>query len=152
MSAQQGYFCLVQYCPDRRRMEAVNVGVVLYCPALDHLEVRVTDNDARAARFFGPDGVRLDLLRSGTLAIVNRLRSDAYRPHSLEELQHFVDTRGNNLILTPPRPVRVEDPSRELDDLFRELVLDPSPARPAPVAPTAANGAAHADAARAEAR
>jgi hypothetical protein len=29
MAAHQGYLCLIQYCPDRARMEAVNVGVVI---------------------------------------------------------------------------------------------------------------------------
>jgi hypothetical protein len=41
--------------PDRARMEAVNVGVVVFCPALDLLEVRVTERDDRAARGFGAD-------------------------------------------------------------------------------------------------
>jgi hypothetical protein len=33
--------------------------------------------------------------------------------------------RGNDLILTLPRSMRVEEPARQLDDLFRRLVLDP---------------------------
>jgi hypothetical protein len=32
MPAHQGYFCLIQDCPDRARMEAVNVGLVLFLP------------------------------------------------------------------------------------------------------------------------
>jgi hypothetical protein len=43
---------------------------------------------------------------------VNRLRSADSRPRSLEELQHFMDTRGNDVILTPPRSMRVEEPAR----------------------------------------
>jgi hypothetical protein len=39
-------------------MEAVNVGLVVFCPALDLLEVRVTERDDRAARLFGADRVR----------------------------------------------------------------------------------------------
>lgn len=60
MAAHQGYLCLIQYCLDRARMETVNVGLVIFCPALDLLEVRVTADDDRAARLFGPDEVRLD--------------------------------------------------------------------------------------------
>jgi hypothetical protein len=137
MAAHQGYLCLIQYCPDRARIEAVNVGVVIFCPALDVLEVRVTERDDRAARLFGADRARLVLLHEGKQAIVQRLRSADTRPRSLEELQHFVDTRGNELILTLPLSMRVEEPARQLDDLFRRLVLDP----PSP-ADTAVNGPA----------
>ena len=111
MPAHQGYFCLIQYCPDRGRMEAVNVGLVLFCPALDLLEVRVTERDDRAARLFGADRVRLDNLDHGKQAVVNRLRGADSRPRILEELKHFVDTRGNDVILTPPRSMRVEEPA-----------------------------------------
>jgi hypothetical protein len=136
MAAHQGYLCLIQYCPDRARMETINVGVVIFCPALGVLEVRVTDDDDRAARLFGADRVRLAQLHEGKQAIVQRLRGADSRPRTLEELQHFVDTRGNDLILTPPRSMRVEEPARQLDDLFRRLVLD------LPPADTAVNGPA----------
>lgn len=129
MTAQQGYLCLIQYCPDRARMETVNVGIVVFCPTLDFLGVRVTERDTRAERLFAADGVPLDLLHAAKQAIVNRLRSVDLRPRTLEELQHFVDTRGNDLILTPPRSLRIEEPARQLDDLFRQLVLDPEPTR-----------------------
>jgi hypothetical protein len=42
---------------------------------------------------------------------VNRLRGADPRPRTLEELQHFVDPRGNDVILTPPRSMRVEEPT-----------------------------------------
>jgi hypothetical protein len=150
MPAHQGYLCLIQYCPDRARMEAVNVGLVVFCPALDLLEVRVTERDDRAARLFGADRVRLDLLDHGKRAVVNRLRGADSRPRTLEELQHFVDTRGNDVILTPPRSMRVEEPARQLDELFRQLVLDPPAARVAPVPPNGANGASAAEPVRSE--
>jgi hypothetical protein len=152
MAAHQGYLCLIQFCPDRARMETVNVGLVIFCPALDLLEVRVTENDDRAARLFGPDGVRLDLLDSGKQAIVNRLRAADSRPRTLEELQHFVDTRGNDLILTQPRSMRVEEPARQLDDLFRQLVLDPRRLGPPPYPQKGANEPSRAETAFLESR
>ncbi len=125
MPTDQGYLCLIQFCPDRARMVTVNIGLVVFCPALDLLEERGTDSDERAARLFGPDEFRSDLLAAAKQGLVNRLRSPEMRPHSLEELQHFVDTRGNDLMRTPPRSMRITDPIRQADDLFRRLVLDP---------------------------
>lgn len=45
---------------------------------------------------------------------------EAFR--SVEDLQQFVDTRGNALQLTHPRPVKVFDPESDLNALFDELV------------------------------
>ena len=32
--ATKGYYSAIQYCPDRSRMEAANVGVMLLCPQI----------------------------------------------------------------------------------------------------------------------
>lgn len=40
MNTSKGYYSLVQYCPDRSRMESANLGVVLFCPDLDFLDVK----------------------------------------------------------------------------------------------------------------
>ncbi len=32
MNPTRGYYCLIQYSPDPSRLEAANVGVVLFCP------------------------------------------------------------------------------------------------------------------------
>jgi len=45
-------------------------------------------------------------------------------------LQKFVDTRGNNLKLTDPRPMKVFNPQEDLDNLFAELVGGRSSAQP----------------------
>jgi hypothetical protein len=44
---------------------------------------------------------------------------------SPEDLDHFVKTLANHLVLTPPRAVIVSDPARDLDRLFEELVAEP---------------------------
>ena len=31
MSGRQGYYSLIQFCPDRFRSEAANVGVLVFC-------------------------------------------------------------------------------------------------------------------------
>ena len=37
-TATTAYYCIVQYTPSQYRAEAVNVGVVLYCPATQLLD------------------------------------------------------------------------------------------------------------------
>ena len=35
-----GYYSVIQYCPDRSRLEAANVGVLLFVPAGGYLRAR----------------------------------------------------------------------------------------------------------------
>jgi hypothetical protein len=126
MFAHPGYYSLVQFCPDHSRLEAVNVGVVLFCPALSFLDLRLADNNDRVARVFRPRIVRSGDLDSAKKALADRLHAEAYRPRTPEEFEKFVFTRGNALLLTPPRPTRVDHPEDDLNALFQELVLPPS--------------------------
>ena len=32
MKPSRGYYCIIQYCPDLGRLEAANIGVLLFCP------------------------------------------------------------------------------------------------------------------------
>jgi hypothetical protein len=125
MEPQPGYYSLVQFCPDVSRLEAVNVGVVLFCPGIAFLDVQLTTSDERVAQVFGSEEFRPASLEAAKRALASRLRSEKYRPRSLEEFQHFIDTRGNDLVLTPLRPVKVVQPAEELADLFRRLVERP---------------------------
>jgi len=40
MSLTKGYYSIIQYCPDPSRLEAVNIGVALFCPELRFLRAR----------------------------------------------------------------------------------------------------------------
>jgi len=42
MNPTNGYYSLVQYCPDPSRVEAANVGAILFCPTLPYLDVRMS--------------------------------------------------------------------------------------------------------------
>jgi hypothetical protein len=125
MEPQPGYYSLVQFCPDASRLEAVNIGVVLFCPRIAFLGVQLTTSAERVAQVFGRDGFRPASLEAAKRALASRLRSEKHRPRSLEEFQHFIDTRGNDLVLTPLRPVKVVQPAEELADLFLRLVERP---------------------------
>lgn len=122
MQAQKGYYSLLQFCPEPSRLEAVNVGVVLFCPGIRFLAARTARGNQRPAKLVGRAALNPGSINSAKRAIERRLEVDGCAFDGLEDFQRFVDTRANALKLTPPRPIKVFDPEQTLDDLFRELV------------------------------
>ena len=119
---QPAYFCIIQYTPESDRLEGVNVGVVLFCPKLSYLGVQITALYDRAERFF-PD-IEGEEVQSEAEGLEYRIMHiEAQYMHTLEDLQHFVDTRANQTILTNPRPMSLrQPPEKELLRLFCQLV------------------------------
>ena len=122
MKPKRGYYSLIQFCPDLSRLEAVNVGVVLFCPDADFIAARMSADNQRAEKLVDREELDEPALNSAKQAIEDRIEVDRASFQAYEDLQAFVNTRGNNLILTTPRPVKVFDPPRDLDNLFTELV------------------------------
>jgi len=122
MSVMRGYYSLIQFCPDLSRLETVNVGVVLLCPDAGFLAARTSANNNRSQRIFGRENVDGPRLNAAKAAIEARLRKDAAALRSLDDLKQFIATRANDLILTPPRSLKVVSPKQDLERLFRELV------------------------------
>ncbi len=136
MKPKRGYYSLIQFCPNPSRLEAVNVGVVLLCPDADFIAARTSAGNRRAEKLVGRGELDKPALNSAKQAIEHRLEVDRASFKSQEDLQAFVNARGNNLKLTAPRPVNVFDPPRDLDNLFSELVGGRSRTQPAePLAP-----------------
>lgn len=135
MTTEKGYYSLIQFCPDVSRLEAVNLGVILFCPGSGFLKALTSRSTRRAEKLVGRADLARAALKSARTAIEKRLLVDRESFKSLEDLQRFVDTRGNSLQLTPPRPLKVSSPDEELSRLFNELVggnvtRDSEPARP----------------------
>lgn len=130
-SSNRGYYSLVQYCPDRSRMESANVGVVLFCPELDFLQIKFAIGNDRLRRFFGSPNFDAQSIKSAKLAITNRFRADGASFRTIEDLEHFINTRANALVMTAARPIRVDNAREQLHKLFRELVVDAEHDRPA---------------------
>jgi len=122
MTIEKGYYSLIQFCPDVSRLEAVNLGVILFCPGSGFLKALTSRSTRRAEKLVGRADLARAALKSARLAIEKRLLVDRDSFRSLDDLQHFVATRGNSLQLTPPRPIKVSSPETELSRLFRELV------------------------------
>jgi hypothetical protein len=122
MQPRTGYYFVIQYCPDPSRMEAANVGVVLFCAEPFYLKARTAKSNGRIRRFFGSprtDWARINLIK---YSIENRLTVDRDQFRDLASLEHFAATRANDMRLTRARAVAVEDPDAELARLFDRLV------------------------------
>lgn len=122
MSATKGYYSVIQYCPDASRMEAANVGVLLLCPDIGFVRARTAAGNDRIRRFFKGQAIDLARVNAAKRAIERRVESESARFRTPEDLVRFAVTRGNDIILTAPRPTKVLDPDRDLDQLFDELV------------------------------
>ncbi len=132
MSTRQpskGYYSLIQYCPDLSRLEAANVGVLLFCPERLFLDARTVRDNARIRRFFGSAGHDWAQINAFKRGIEDRIRRESAEIRTIEDLNRFIALRANVIQITPPRPMKVHDPAKDLDDLFREI-LGETPRRP----------------------
>ncbi len=50
MSTKRGYYSLIQFCPNPSRAEAVNLGVLLFCPEAGFIGARTSATNQRAAK------------------------------------------------------------------------------------------------------
>jgi hypothetical protein len=125
MNPTKGYYCLVQYCPDIARQEAANVGVVLFCPEYQFLQAKLMNANGRIRKFFGDQADDYQHLNAMKKALANRLQVEKAEFGVLEDLQRFVETRANKIVLTLPKPVKVFDAEQDLAGLYKELVDDP---------------------------
>lgn len=120
--SHKGYYSLLQYCPDMSRLEAANIGVLLICAELDFADVLIVSGHDRVRRFFKSENIDYEGLDAAKLAIRNRVRIEKDRLLDLSKLQAFIASRGNEIVLTPTRPVNVVEPEQTLSQLFAELV------------------------------
>ncbi len=122
MSAHKGYYGVIQYCPDRSRLEAANIGVLLFCPELSYLQARTSHDNRRIRHFFSSKGHDWNRINSFKQGLEERLEAERTTVRTLEDLERFIATRGNEFQITPPRPMKVTEPAVELAQLFDELV------------------------------
>jgi hypothetical protein len=133
-TSNTGFFSLVQYCPDRSREEAVNLGVVLISPSHGFVGSKMSSRNERLRKFFGETLGDLGQIASMRRMLEHRLRDD----RSLSDLENFERFRralANEFQLSTPRPIRVENPESELFLLFGQLVEIPEPPKPLPSVP-----------------
>ena len=122
MKPSKGYYSLIQYCPDLSRLEAANIGVVLFCPEKHFLKARTARANRRIQQVFGRAGHDWSQIDSFKIGIEERIEVENGKIRTLEDLEQFIATRANLIQITPPRPMRVTDPGKDLDELYKELV------------------------------
>jgi hypothetical protein len=118
----RGFYSVVQYCPDRFRAEAVNIGLVLLCLDPHALRVRMTSKHARARKLFGVAGEELKSLKLAAQSLQSRVEGSVSELHTAEDLASFVASRANDLRLTEPRLAKLEDVEADFERLFENLV------------------------------
>lgn len=129
MTAYKGYYSVIQFCPDLMRLEAANIGVLLFCPELPFLAARIARDNDRIRKFFGSQDLDWQKLRLLKAAFEDRVAAEAETIRTLDQLQEFIDLRANQFRLTKPRSIRIEDPQQQLRQLFEELADSRSPRR-----------------------
>ena len=72
--------------------------------------------------FFGDKGHNWVRIASYKLGIEERLQVEKDQLRTLDDLRNFVAQHGNAIRITPPRPMRVVDPEKDLDQLIHDLV------------------------------
>ena len=140
MSSKRAFYSVIQYCPDRFRAEAVNVGLVLYREDPRFLRAKIIDNHRRVSRLFGISGKELANLRFAEEGLAYRLNERGEDIASLDDLTAYINTRANDLRLTEPRLSVVSDIEADFARLFAKLAADEGAAalasqRPAEVLP-----------------
>jgi hypothetical protein len=122
MTPAKGYYSLIQYCPDLGRLEAANVGILLFCPERLFLEAKMSSNNRRITQFFGREGHDWNRINSFKKGLEERLFKESSDIRTFEDLQRFIALQANTLQITPPRPMKVFDPRKDLDKLAVEFL------------------------------
>jgi hypothetical protein len=130
MNPHTGYYSIIQFCPDHSRLESANVGVILFCPEQGFLDAKLAHDNSRIQRFFGKQAFDWNRVNSYKQAIRERLEIEGRDFRGPHDLEAFALRRGNAIQLTPPRPMTVREPVKDLDRLFEEVVT--SRKRPKP--------------------
>jgi hypothetical protein len=129
MNPTKGYYCLIQYCPDLGRLEAANVGVLLFCPEHRFIKALTSRNNRRIIRFFGSEGhdwARIGAFKRG---LEDRIAIEGKDFQTLEHLERFIAQRANLFQITPPRPMKIIDPEEDLQELFHDFIGEGIPHR-----------------------
>jgi hypothetical protein len=118
----RAFYSVVQYCPDRFRAEAVNVGLVLLRPDPHALRVRMTGNYERVRKLFSIGKPQLKNLKVSTQGMASRIEMSVDELTTAQELAAFAASRANDLRLTEPRLAVVEDFDADFERLYAQLV------------------------------
>jgi hypothetical protein len=115
------FYSVVQYCPDRRRSEAVNVGLVLFRPEPHALLVRMTGSQARVCKFFALAKQQIVNLKVAMQGLQHRIEQHG-DIQTVDNLTVLAASRANDLQLTKPRLISVDDIDVDFKRMFSSLI------------------------------
>ena len=118
----RGFYSVVQYCPDRFRAEAVNVGLVLLSIEPHAVRVKMAASFDRAKRLFAIGKADLKTLKVSLDGMKARIESLASELKTADDLSAFAASRANDLRLTDPRLAKLNNIDEDFDRLFSGLV------------------------------
>lgn len=123
MAWHRAYYSVIQYCPDLGRLEAANVGVVVFCQELHYLKARMSRSNERIRHFFGSEGHDWGQINAFKKGLQDRISHADNEIRDAESLSLFVSRQANVMQLTQPLPCKVsEHPDVDLDRLFEQIV------------------------------
>ncbi len=123
LPGQRGYYSLIQFCPDVSRAEAANIGVLVFCPSQRFIAAKTTSDLSRIRQFFPELPVDPKRLLATLSSVPERIQVEKERFQTLDDLNRYIGTRANDVLLTAPRSMAVSDPAADLEVLFSDLVL-----------------------------
>jgi hypothetical protein len=118
----KSFYSVIQYCPDRFRAEAVNVGLVVLRLEPHAFRVQITRKLDRVRKFFAATTAELENIRLSTEALRSRIEGVGADLRTAEDLIAFAGSRANDIRMTEPRLARIEDIDQDFGRLFSELV------------------------------
>ena len=124
MNQLTAYYCIVQYRHDLSNPNAVNIGVLLFCPENGFLDAKLTADAHSEAQFFSDSELDLEWIATSKQALLNRLKHDRPYFQTVKDIEDFAARRANEIRITPPKPLSSIDLESELDRLFENAVTD----------------------------
>lgn len=118
----KGFYSLIQYCPDRFRAEAVNVGLVLMSLEPHEVRVHVTEKYNRFSKLFSTSKAEQKNLKLAVSGLKSRIESAADELQTVKAFSAFAASRANDLQLTEPRLAKVGQIDEDFARLFSQLV------------------------------
>ncbi|MEE4208173.1 MAG: DUF3037 domain-containing protein [Parvularcula sp.] len=116
-----GKYALIQFCPEPDRQEFLNVGLMLLVPeAAGYARVEFVEDPRRIEKIFGNLSNRYF---EAVLESLGKRIEAQFRSGNLYSLEEFIDRRANEVRITKPMSIRIDqDLDIEFDQLFTKLV------------------------------
>jgi len=121
MTTSRGYYSIIHYCPNRRSMECVMVGVILLSEDHHWMGASMVKDNQRAVALFNMTERETSYLELYKASVAHRINAADDADRNFKWLNEYAATRANDLVITPPRMTRVEDPEISMAVLFDQL-------------------------------